>query len=126
MHRATQGILRTAEVLLAIAITLVVVSFAAPTGRTSGHQGEDFRILKNLEPDGEFRRCALERNSSCLNSTFAAQLPTYIEFAFNVSSQPSEKVSLPSRKNVFADSVFIAGNGTHYIPTFVRLYYWAK
>ena len=122
----SRGLLRTVEAMAAIAITMIFLNFVIPSGGTQGQQGENFLILKGLEPNQGFRSCALQRNATCLNETFLVQIPNNIEFTFNVSSRIAESPAIPTDRKVTSDSIFMAGNGTHYLPTIVRLYYWPK
>lgn len=119
-----QAFLKTMEALLAVVVSFIFLLVVVPTTEVQPRQaGHD--ILLSFEPDIRFRACVLAYNESCVDAYLQQQIPGIFEYKFLLTRDNNEIIELPD-KEVIQESLFIAGDETHYQPTIVRLFYWTR
>ena len=125
-----KGYLKVVEAALAFVLTYffvtIALSFYLPP---STRELEDPRPLRNV-PEGDFRACVLESNISCINQSILEFNPSfYNEFDYRIrvfnSTGTDLIIDLPDR-NVYTDSMFVAGNVSVYDPKIIKIYSWKK
>ena len=116
--------LRTLEVFLTFVATFIFVIYMMPTYITGETPADSVNLLTGLAD--ELRECD---NEICVKSVindfdpdFAGKYNYEIDMGFNSSSIIN---SLP-RKDIYIDSVYMAGNATDYEPRIIKLYYWER
>ena len=76
--------------------------------------------------DPSFRDCVIAQDKGCIDPIIRTYLPGKYEFSTSISNDPNyQKGGLPP-KNIYIESVYIAGDPTHYANLIVKLYYWEK
>ncbi|MBN2368800.1 hypothetical protein JXC34_07290 [Candidatus Woesearchaeota archaeon] len=123
-----KAFMKTVEILMAIVITTIFLLVIIPKQSTLSRQASE-AYLVNLMDDENFR-VFVTGNTACFNSTSGQQINAMIarylpnQYDYIVCSG-ARVTELPER-NVFVDTLLIAGNITSIQPKVVRLYYWAN
>lgn len=119
-----KGALRTAEALIAIALSLGFLFFLLDAQSITPKSVDAPDVLHPLRTNIEFRTCVLTRDTTCINKTLEERLGPTKQYLYNISTDPSVSVSgLPERK-VVAGSLYIAGNITTDQRVIFRLFTW--
>ena len=121
-----QGVFRTLEALIAIFITFMFLAFYLPQQREQARPEAPQGILSGLRDNEEFRNCAIQKNSTCINQSIEKSLEDKYDFKFNLSEDPNAAPPTLPQKRIYANSIFIAGNMTNSTSLVVRLYFWPK
>jgi len=114
--------LRTLEVFMAFLATFIFVIYVVPTYVTGDAPAESINLLTPLAND--LRECG---NASCVESIITDFDPDFArryDYKINISTNLNAVVTGLPRKNIYTDSVYMAGNITNYSPRIIRLYYW--
>ena len=120
-----KAFLRTLEAILAISISFIFLSIILPTANPATASLKNENILEGLAQDQAFRACVIAENRTCINQTLDGYLQIY-SYTVNISKTPNGRANnLPARQ-VFSESLLIAGNSTLYDPKVIRIYYWDK
>ena len=120
-----QAFLRTAEAVIAIAISLVFLTLLIPGFNPAQANQKNENVLEGLARDVNFRQCILQENRTCLNQSIYPSLSEY-HYEINISTNVNDKpASLPAKK-IFSESIMVAGNSTLYNPRILRIYYWDR
>lgn len=118
---------RTLEAVIAITTIFGFLILFLQQQRSLTAEDVPAEVLAPLLYDEQFRNCAIQKNSSCINTTINDNLEDKYDFLFNLSTNPNAVVSgLPQQKRVFANSLYVAGNLTNSSATIVRLFFWTK
>lgn len=121
-----QGFLRTAESLLAIAITLLFLSFVLPSITTTPNTDREQDVLHALRTDDDFRSCVLQKDVACINATIDERLDNRFSFMFNISEDPNTEITDLPDKDIVVNSLFVAGNMSTDTSLVLRLFYWPR
>lgn len=130
-----KSFLRTLEAIIAIGIMLAFIAAMSP--RTSYSEKKQIQeSLRILEHDDAFRNCALSGSGSnggaasnveCAYDYINDFIPNNYNYNITISSDENELFAeLPPDKQIYSDSVMIAGNSTYYNATIIRVYYWQR
>ncbi len=121
-----QGIFRTLEALIAIFITFLFLMVFIPMQRERAQPTAPQNALASLRDNDGFRNCVMQKNETCINQTIGRNLEDSYDFKFNLSDTPYASAPPLPQKQVYANSMFLAGNTTNSTTLIVRLYFWAK
>ncbi|MBI2143161.1 hypothetical protein HYU20_02360 [Candidatus Woesearchaeota archaeon] len=121
-----QGVFRTLEALIAIFITFLFLIVFIPTQRERAQPTAPPNVLADLRDNDEFRNCVMQKNETCINQSIDRNLEDSYDFKFNLSDKPNAGAPALPQKQVYANSMFIAGNTTNSTQLIVRLYFWSK
>ncbi len=116
--------LRTIEVVIAVLATFMFVVYVMPTYVTGETPAESVDLLISIADN--IRDC---QNISCVDSAVSSFDPVFVkryDYIINISSDPNAIVSGLPRKDIYIDSVYIAGNISNYDPKIIKLYYWER
>mgnify|MGYP005857283881 CR=1 FL=1 len=119
--------MRTFEAVLAIVISFLVLTFIMQTSNPTETKDIRTDLSPILRDNPQFRNCALSNNISCLNNTMQLHYPDFTRvhsYKFNITTDPEDAPPSLPEEDIFAESIFIAGNNTYLHPRIVRLYYW--
>jgi hypothetical protein len=128
MLRNKKGYVRTIEAAIAIILSFLFLTFAIPTHTHIITKKPDVDLLRIEQQNPSFRECTVNNNRTCLASIIQISYPDFYKsyyFTIQITEDPDSIVDLPE-KEVFVDSVMIAGEGLEYNPRIVRLYSWIK
>ncbi len=118
------GALRTAESLMAIALSFGFLFFMLQSQSITPGSVDVQNVLHPLRSDTEFRTCVLERDTTCIETIVEERLGPTKEYTYNISTDPTATVSgLPARA-VVASSVYIGGNISDDEQVIFRLFTW--
>lgn len=126
MKNKKKAMLKTAEALIAIVITLVFIVLVFSQAPAGGEPEEKLDMLKMLHVSDEFRNCATAGNLTCISAMVNDSMPSKYDFYVDMSPHPSGQPSGLPEKRVYRESLIIAGNITDYNPNIIRLYYYLK
>ena len=121
-----KGVFRTLEALIAIFITFLFLIVFIPMQRERAQPTAPPNVLADLRDNDDFRNCVIQKNETCINQSIDRNLEDSYDFKFNLSDNPNAGAPALPQKQVYANSIFIAGNATNSTRTIVRLYFWAK
>lgn len=121
-----QGIFRTLEALIAVFITFLFLMVFIPMQRERAQPTAPPNVLASLRDNDEFRNCVIQKNETCINQSIGRNLEDSYDFKFNLSDNPNVGAPALPQKQVYANSMFLAGNTTNSTTFIVRLYFWAK
>lgn len=121
-----KAMLKTAEALIAIVITLVFIVLVFSRAPASGEPEKKLDMLNMLHVSDEFRNCATAGNLTCISAMVNDSMPRRYDFYVDMSPHPSAQPSGLPEKGVHLESLIMAGNITDYNPQIIRLYYWMK
>ena len=113
---------KTMEVILALALTFLFITFIVKP-YIPKKQAAVTDYLSELQEDGMFRNCVLAENTACINSSLSTAIPARYTYTFSVNTT---NITLPEDKNIFVNSLFVAGNLTYYNPKTIWLWYWSS
>lgn len=114
---------------MAVVFTFVFVLYVIPRFTGTEEVKENVEILTELEKLPGFRNFVVA-NKGCYNSLQNEEINTYVEeylpaeYDYEICIDDIS-TDLPD-KNIFIDSVIIAGNISEYNPKTVRLFHWIK
>jgi hypothetical protein len=124
--------LKTAEVMFAVVIAIVFIAYVFPSPISKSDQGQDY-ILRSLESNNEFRQLVMLNTTRCIDADIEIQnyLPAKFKYSYQLDIVSSSELNmtpedLPKDKQVYVDSLFIAGNNSQYNPKVLKLYYWSR
>jgi hypothetical protein len=122
-----KGYMKTAEAVIAIAITFSVLTSFLGHRTSTETSALPENVLDALKNDVDFRSCVESKNALCINQSIDNLIPDNYDFAFNLSEDPNAIVSegLPS-KRVYANALLITGNITNSDIMTIRVFYWSK
>lgn len=121
-----KAMLKTAEALIAIVISLVFVVLVFSRAPLGGPMEKKLDVLHQLQGDHGFRNCAAAGDTGCIRDYVNESIPLVYDFYVDISSQPSSRPSGLPDTGIYLESLSIAGNITDYNPNVIRLYYWYK
>jgi len=120
--------LKTLEAVFALVLTFLFIMFVVPPRMVVAPKEPSIDFVGLLGQNPDFRNCIVAENYPCLHTAIDSLYPelnkTY-EYRLNISSDPNSVIDLP-QKEVYVDSVFIAGNVSYFNPKILRIYYWAR
>lgn len=120
-----KGYMRILEAIAALLITFLAITFALPKSPTQT-KPTPVLFLDVLEQDPNFRACVVSGDFNCVEDYVSEYIGSKYDFVVDISENPyTERTNLPE-KNVYADSIYIAGNATSYAPRMIKVYYWEK
>lgn len=129
MRRNKKAYVKTLEAVIALVLSFLFITFFIPAGSETSQRQPSLDLVNIMGQNQVFRRCVMNYNYSCVNSTFEEYYPAIIkdyDYRFNISTDPKVSgVDLPVT-DVHSESLLIAGNDTNIYPRVVRLYYWLK
>ena len=111
---------KTMEVILALALSFLFLTFIVKP-YIPKKQLTTADYLDELKDDSVFRNCVLSENTTCINSSLTTIIPTKYIYTFSINTT---NVTLPEDKDIFVNSLFVAGNLTCYQPKTLWLWYW--
>ena len=122
-----KGMMKLLEVFIAAIITFTFVLIIIPP---KYEYSEDLSnsLLREIERDDIFRKCALDNNITCLDNIIRPSL--FGKYSYNISifDKTGESLDLDNVKadkiNIF--TTVISGNYTNYDPKVFKLYYWIE
>ncbi len=120
-----KAMLKTAEALIAIVISLVFVVMVFSRAPVGGEIGK-INILHSFQKDHGFRNCAVAGDTDCISDYVNESMPLRYDFYVDISSQPSSRPNGLPETGISLESLIVAGNITDYNPHVIRLYYWHK
>ncbi len=121
-----KAFVKTLEAFIAVILTFVFIVVVLQRFNPGEKRVENVYIMSVLEQNVAFRACAIDQNQTCVESNVAALLPAKFGFNVSISSDPDHVLEGLPKKQIYVDSVYIAGNNTQYRPQIVKLYYWTK
>lgn len=133
LGKEKKGTLLTLESFIAAFIVITVLAFLysepiqVPKFQENVIERTNYHCLKNLELSNKLRTKVREGNrtgivkelKSCIN----------LQVGYNVTLcgwSGCDDVKLPGNKSIVSSSYWVAGKGTGYFPTQVKIYGWAK
>ena len=124
MVKNKKAYVRTIEALAAIIITFLFIAYVVPKHSTAGVRESNIELLQFLEKNDDFRNCVFDEDEECASLIIEEYLDSKYDFEVSISNNPNfVKLGLPD-KEIFVDSIYIAGSNTLYKPLIVKLYYW--
>ena len=123
-----KGFIQTLEQTLgSILILTMLITLFNPSFSTSHSQLSNvgFNCLKDLDNQGPLRNYAANNMTTNLNTSLQQCLSAF-NYDFKICSSPLDcSTNLPTNKDIFLSSYFIAGD-TAYKPTLINLWVWLK
>ncbi len=115
-----KAFLRTVEVMIAIVIALMFLTFMLQQKVQAKEKKElDLSALMN---DDFFRACALVDNHTCMREIVQSKIPRGYDFAVNNSIYYTPE----TRHDIYIESFLISGTFASTDVKEVRVYYWIK
>ena len=129
LFRTKKAYMHTIEAAIAVSISLVFVLFVISNNQPSEDVKDTLNLFPILNQNHAFRDCVIRENYSCLNSSISTHYPDFVKiytYKINVTTDPYIiPLDLP-QKEVFLESLLIAGNNTYTELKIMRVYYWLK
>ena len=117
-----KGFMHTLEMVAAIVLTFLFIIFIIPVHQPSSKvQNQD--IFAAVKGNEEFRRCALQEDSACLEQLVSPILGKKFGVVISVTDDPFAKVDNLPKKEVYSESRIIVEEGKIRI---IKIYYWLK
>jgi hypothetical protein len=116
---------RTLEAGIAAFITFLFITIVLPQYAPISDRPVQ-PLLGVYENNPEFRNCAIEYNTSCVDSFIRQNVPSSEDFLLDVSENPTvARMNLPA-KRINTESIFIQGNATEYAPRLIKVYLYKR
>ncbi|MBR9677455.1 hypothetical protein GOV04_04900 [Candidatus Woesearchaeota archaeon] len=127
MVKNKKAFLKTFEVLIAILLSFIFITFVMSGYKPQKPTTKNLEILQFYEHNTKFRNCAHQNNITCLNEFVNTTMPTNYNYTINITTITDSTIpaNLPNT-NVKIDSIIIAGNYTEIDIIKIRLYYWNR
>lgn len=128
LRKNKKAYMRTIEAAIAIILSFLFLTFVIPTHTHILVREPDIDLLRIEQQNPDFRECAVNNNRTCLASIIQSAYPNFYKsyyFTIDITDDPALTITLPE-KEVYVDSVVIAGQGLEYSPKIVKLYSWVK
>jgi len=120
-----KGMLKTLEAIIASLLLLSFVAFIIPANverSTSDYVG----VLQKVAVNDSFRVCAINQNSTCVNSVIQKYIPEKYSSSYTVllTTDKNEIANnLPTTKT-YTENIFLGTDGINIKNVIIRLYYW--
>ncbi|MEK6901839.1 MAG: hypothetical protein AABX37_05825 [Nanoarchaeota archaeon] len=131
-HASSKGYIYTLEVLLAMAMILVALTFLyrtppqLPELEASTMKVQGIQVLEYLDRKGDLRQFAIVANETDIESRINNTIVSAIDFELDICTLACNETGVPRNKSVIAVDYYIAGYRAAHNVTKIKMWMWRR